>query len=160
MIDPKKYEKDSPEWVLAKFLAAWKRRDWKQMADYTQLSWLDIYKEPVEWLKLAFSTRLIDASLMQINAKTGVVAEFLIELDVGEKIVSRIKLICEEAPMRPSPYGKWGVNPTSIILKVKTIPEEQVTLPDASTEIKEEDIFVEKKVEKKRNRKTKEIKGI
>ena len=161
MIKIRDYKADSPEWVMAKFFDCWKRRAWKQMADYIQLSWLDAMPDPSKMLKSHFNVKLLDVNFIQVNARTGVVTEFLIELDVSEKAVHKIRLICETAPMRPSPKGKWGVNPTSIVLKVKMIPKEKTTLPNALPKIKEEDISIEEKTEKtkkKRKRKPRKLK--
>ncbi len=150
MIVIRDYKPNSPEWVMANFFDCWKRRAWVQMADYIQLSWLNAMPASIKMLKSHFNVKLLDANLIQVNARTGVVTEFLIEVDVPKKAVIKVRLICETAPMRPSPKGKWGVNPTSIVLEVKTIPKEKITLLDALPEIK--------KVEKKRKRKSRKSK--
>jgi hypothetical protein len=122
MIKVKDYKQDSPEWVIAKFFDCWKRRAWKQITDYVQLSWLSVYSEPKKRLKSCFSRKLIDANLIQVNARSGVVTDILVEFDISQKLVSEIRLICEKAPMRTSAKGKWGVNPASVFLFAKPTP--------------------------------------
>jgi hypothetical protein len=100
------HKQGSPEWVLAKFFEAWKRRNWKKMIDYIRSSWLDTYTEPNSWLKLTFNPELIDARLIQANARTPAVTEYLVEIEykapsaVPKKNVSKIRLYSEIRPFQ------------------------------------------------------------
>jgi len=128
MINPKTHKQGSPEWVLAKFLEAWKRRAWKQMVDYVRSSWLDIYTEPDKWLKLTFNPELIDARLIQASGRTPAVTEYLVEIEykapfaIQKKVVSKIRLYSE---MKPFKEVVWGVDPTTIILEVEPIRKDE-----------------------------------
>jgi|GEM_PF-5061439 len=124
MINPKMHKQGSPEWVLAKFLEAWKRRAWKQMVDYIRPSWLLIYVEPGEWLKLTFNPELIDARLIQASGRTPAVTEYLVEIEymalrtIPKKNVSKIRLYSE---MNSLQEVVWGVDPTTIVFKFELI---------------------------------------
>jgi len=124
MINPKMHKQGSPEWVLAKFLEAWKRRAWKKMLDYIRSSWLRIYVEPDKWLKLAFNPTLIDARLIQANARTPAVTEYLVEIEylaplaVPKKVVSKIRLYSEMTSLQEV---IWGVDPATIIIEVEKV---------------------------------------
>ena len=121
MINPKMHKKGSPEWVLAKFFEAWKRRAWKQMVDYIKSSWLVIYKEPDTWLKLTFNPELIDARLIQASGRTPAVIEYLVEIEykaplaIAKKSVSKIRLYSKMTSLQET---VWGVDPTTIIMEV------------------------------------------
>jgi len=143
MINPKTHKKGSPEWVLAKFFEAWKRRTWKQMVDYIQSSWLRIYTEPDKWLKLTFSPELIDARLIQASGRTPAVTEYLVEIEymalrtIPKKVVSKIRLYSEMTSFRET---VWGVDPTTIALKFELIRK-----PVADEEAEKKDEPEEKK---------------
>jgi len=132
MINPKTHKQGSPEWVLAKFLEAWKHRSWKKMVDYIKSSWLDIYTEPDKVLKLIFNPELIDARLIQASGRTPAVTEYLVEIEymalrtIPKKVVSKIRLYSE---MKPFQEVVWGVDPATIVLKFELIrkdkPEEK-----------------------------------
>lgn len=129
MINPKMHKQGSPEWVLAKFLDAWKRRAWKRMVDYIRSSWLDIYTEPDSWLKLTFNPELIDARLIQANARTPAVTEYLVEIEykapfaAPKKVVSKIRLYSE---IRPFQEVVWGVDPATIILEIEPVRKPEI----------------------------------
>lgn len=129
MINPKMHKQGSPEWVLAKFFETWKRRAWKQMVDYIRSSWLDIYTEPDKWLKLIFKLELIDARLIQANARTPAVTEYLIEIEykaplaIAKKGVSKIRLYSRITSLQEV---VWGVDPTTIILEVDPIRKPEI----------------------------------
>ena len=164
MINPKMHKQGSPEWVLAKFLEAWKRRAWKKMVDYIRSSWLDTYTEPDKVLKLAFNPTLIDARLIQANARTPAVTEYLVEIEymalrtIPKKNVSKVRLYSE---MKSLQEVVWGVDPTTIVFKFeliqKTEPEPEPVADKTQVEEETESIKSrkdepeeeQKKVEKK-----------
>lgn len=139
MINPKMHKEGSPEWVLAKFLEAWKRRAWKQMVDYIWPPWLRIYVEPDEWLKLAANPELIDARLIQACGRTPAVVEYLVEIEykaplaIAKKIVSKIRLYSE---MKPFQEVVWGVDPATITLEVEPVVEKVAEKKDKPEEKK------------------------
>ncbi len=110
MIKIKNYKQGSPEWVMAKFFDCWKRRAWKQMLDYVQPSWLAIHKEPNKVLRLSLD-KLIDIQFVQVNAKTGVIAIFQINIRTrfhssDDIALKAVRLVREGK--------KWGVDPRNI----------------------------------------------
>jgi len=169
MINPKMHKQGSPEWVLAKFLEAWKRRAWKKMLDYIRSSWLRIYVEPDKWLKLAFNPTLIDARLIQANARTPAVTEYLIEIEykaplaVPKKVVSKIRLYSE---MKSLQEVVWRVDPATIDLEIESTRKAEPEPVADKTQVEEETASVQshedepeeeqKKVEKKREKVPKE----
>ena len=131
MINPKTHKQGSPEWVLAKFFETWKDRAWRRMVEYIRPSWLRIYVEPGEWLKLAVNPELIDARLIQASGRTPAVIEYLVEIEykaplaITKKVVSKIRLYSEMTSLQET---VWGVDPATIILEIE---------PDRKPEIKE-----------------------
>lgn len=154
MINPKTHKQGSPEWVLAKFFEAWKRRAWKQMIDYIRPSWLRIYVEPGEWLKLAVNPELIDARLIQASGRTPAVTEYLVEIEykvalaIPKKVVSKIRLYSE---MKPLQEVVWGVDPTTIILEVELV---RTPVVEKITEKQEKAVKKTRKTSRKSRSKT------
>lgn len=170
MINPKMHKQSSPEWVLAKFLEAWKRRAWKKMVDYIRSSWLLTYTEPDKVLKLIFNPELIDARLIQANARTPAVTEYLVEIEyktrtlaIPKKFVAKIRLYSE---MRPFQGTVWRVDPTTIVFKFELIRKAEPKSVTDKAKVEEEIASVEshedepeeeqKKVEKKGKKAPKE----
>ena len=117
MIKSKKYKSESPEWVIAQFFDCWRRRAWRQILFYIRSSWIDRYEDMASgMIKAVLNSRLVDADFVQLNANTGAVVEFLIEItfrswgdySVNEKAVTKIRLFRERK--------KWRVDPDSIDL--------------------------------------------
>lgn len=139
MINPQDYPEHTPEWVLAKFFEAWDKRNWKTMLKYCQLSWvkrpliyptvpfldkLKVYKHSTvvteKILFNQFKHKLLDAKILGIKDISDVTKDISIEIyykdiNVKRKMRRKVRLICEKAPMQPSPEGQWGINPTSMI---------------------------------------------
>jgi len=80
------------------------------MLDYVQPSWLARHEEPNRILKLSLD-KLVDTEFIQMNANTGVVAVFLVNIHtrfhVTDNITSRAVRLVREGK-------KWGVDPTMI----------------------------------------------
>ena len=117
MINPKMHKKGSPEWVLAKFFEAWKRRAWGQMVDYVRRGWIGAITDP-KVLKAYFNPELINARLIQANARTPAVTVYQIEIEykaplaIAKKVVSEIKLYSDQDMV-------WGVEPATIDLEIE-----------------------------------------
>lgn len=114
MINQRKYEVNSPEWVMAKFFDCWKRRAWKQILHYIQASKLAHYQEPNRWIRQILRSKLISVEFIQVNARTSVVAVFLVRIKTRikpyapvDEALKKVKLFREGK--------KWGVIPGSII---------------------------------------------
>ena len=121
MINSKDYPEKSPEWTLAKFLEAWKKRNWTMMARYCQLSWIAVLPyEPEKQLLARFRDKLLTAKILKTEKISEVTRDISVEIyykeiNVKRRIRRKARLICELAPMQPSPKGTYGVNPTSMI---------------------------------------------
>lgn len=177
MINPKMHKQGSPEWVLAKFLEAWKRRSWKQMVDYVRIipvfdtiSSTSAMSEPHEALKARFNPELIDARLIQANARTPAVTEYLVEIEykassvAQKKVVSKIRLYSKLTEHIVE--AVWEVDPTTIVLEIEPIRKAEPKPVADKTQVEEETASVEshedepedelKKVEKRGKKVSKE----
>ena len=119
MLDSKSFEEKSPEWALAKFLEAWKARNWVNMLQFCQISWRRIQPDGKKAISMKFRHKLIDAEILEVKKIADVTRDIYLKLKVKE--VNRIKtwrrrarVICEKGYMKPSVEGTWGVNPTSV----------------------------------------------
>ena len=117
MIRAKKYKPESPEWVLAQFFDCWQRRAWRQILSYVRASWIDRYEEMASgMIKAVLNSRLIDTRFVQLNADTGAVVEYLVEISyrawsdysLTDTVTTKIRLFRERK--------KWRVDPDSIHL--------------------------------------------
>lgn len=124
MINPKDYPENTPEWVLAKFLEAWEKRSYGMMICYCQLSWLGITQfSPSIQKKILFAQfryKLLDAKILKTEKISDATRDISVEIyykdiNIKKRIKRKARLICEKAPMQPSPEGTWGINPTSMI---------------------------------------------
>ena len=119
MIKPTDYPKNSPEWTLAKFLEAWKRRTWKKMLKYCQITWCTIPGDRREKLFAQFRHKFISAKILKTEKISDVTRDISVEINykdinIRRKMRRKVRLICELGRMRPSVDGSWGVNPISM----------------------------------------------
>jgi len=112
--------------VLTAFLQAWANEDYEQMYQFTQKTWKE--KHTIEFIKVLFQ----DAKLKKFNIFSDTFVsnsahKFTIDftLSSGDRLMSVVNVICEEAPFTPRPYGEWGVNPVSVQNIVSNIPAEK-----------------------------------
>jgi len=122
MINPQDYPEKSPEWVLAKFLDAWEKRNYKMMVRYCQLSWvrLNQHCDVDKLLSAQFRHKLLSAKILKTEKISDVTTDISVEIyykdiNIKKRIRRKARLICEKAPMQPSPEGEWGINPISMI---------------------------------------------
>ncbi len=109
MLNPQNYKKDSPEWVLAKFLECWKKRAWRKILIFTRPSWLKKQGDPSRAIRFILNRKIVDAEFLQVNAQTPAVTSLLVQIDSGflytiDSSKYEIKLFRENK--------KWGVDPT------------------------------------------------
>jgi len=114
------YPKKSPEWTLARFFEAWEKRNWKSMLKYCQISWVNMSGDMEKILFNQFRHKLISAKILKTEKVSDVTKDISVEIyykdiNIKRRIRRKVRLICELAPMQPSPDGTWGVNPTSMI---------------------------------------------
>lgn len=122
MINPQDYPEHTPEWVLAKFFEAWDKRNWKVMLKHCQLSWMKLseHADIEKVIQSQFRHKLLNAEILKIEKISEVTRDISVKIyqkniNVKRRIIRKVRLICEIAPMQPSPEGRWGVNPTSMI---------------------------------------------
>jgi len=120
MINSKDYPEKSPGWTLARFFEAWEKRNWKAMLKYCQISWRELLPDTEKTLYFQFRNKLLDAKILKTEKIGEVTRDISVEIrykdiNIKKKIKRKVRLICELAPMQPSPNGAWGVNPTSMI---------------------------------------------
>jgi len=106
------YKRKNPGWALAHFFDCVKRRAWKQILEYVQLSWLARHKEPNRVLRTSLHT-LIDAEDVRIISHKKRRAHILLvniqrKSNTGiDQSHRKVKLVYEGQ--------KWRVDPGSII---------------------------------------------
>lgn len=120
MINSTDYPEKSPEWTLAKFLEAWEKRNWKVMLKYCQISWRTLLPDAEKTLYFQFRNKLLSAKILKTEKVSDVTRDISVEIyykdiNIKRRIRRKARLICETAPMQPSPNGEWGVNPTSMM---------------------------------------------
>jgi hypothetical protein len=106
---------------LAGFLLAWKNKQWKIMAGYTQKTWLSNQIDPADLLKNWYDFKdllgaeiikriVVDTCVEKITAKI----YYKFEGKVYVKLITAL-VIAESAPMHHDPNGLWGVEPASCL---------------------------------------------
>ena len=120
MIKSTDYPKNSPVWTLAKFLEAWKRRTWKKMLKYCQITWCTIPGDRRKRLSTQFRHKFISAKILKTEKISDVTRDISVEIyykdiNIRRRMIRKVRLICELGRMQPSVDGTWGVNPTSMI---------------------------------------------
>ncbi len=120
MINSNDYPEKSPEWTLAKFFEAWEKRNWKAMVRFCQLSWVALPDDREATLSLQFRYKLLGAKILKTEKISEVTRDISVEIHYKDIIIKKrtrrkVRLICELAPMKPSPEGQWGVNPISMM---------------------------------------------
>ena len=119
---PEGYVRGSPEWTLAKYLAAWRRQDWEGMVRHTQKSWRSNQRDPSQTLSDWYEFKqLIEVSIGSPQRSSAVMvdvpATVRYSFGGGKTFQKRIlaRIIRESGPYQPSPTGEWGVNPLSAL---------------------------------------------
>jgi len=120
MINSNDYSEKSPEWTLSKFLEAWEKRNWKAMLKYCQITWRTLLPDTEKTLYFQFRNKLLSAKILKTEKVSDVTRDISVEIyykdiNIKRRIRRKARLICETAPMQPSPEGEWGVNPTSMM---------------------------------------------
>ena len=120
MIKSTDYQKNSPEWTLAKFFEAWEKRTWKKMLNYCQITWCTIPGDRRKKLYTQFRHKFISVKLIKIEEISDVTRDISVEIyykdiNIRRKMRRKVRLICELGRMQPSVDGIWGVNPASMI---------------------------------------------
>lgn len=129
-IDPAKYpfersasfERNSPEYAVALFAEAWRRRDWQAMVRATQITWAETENSPERTLRdwygiktlLGFEVvRATRNSPVSVDVTFRVWYEAITNQVEEHHITGRV--LRESAPHRLDATGTWGVNPVSTL---------------------------------------------
>jgi len=118
--------------ILTEFLQAWVDQDYKLMYKLSQKTWAD--KNPVKQLEWLFRDSILkDFNIFSTSYVSGSSMKYGVDLTLNDdtKLMSLINVICEAAPLKPAPWGEWGVNPSSVLNIVQ-----KVTPKAASKEVK------------------------
>jgi len=119
MINSSEYPEKSPEWTLRRFFEAWKKRDWKEMLNYCQITWRNMPQNTKKRLFTQFRHKFISARVLKIEEISEVTRDITVEIyykdiNVRRRMRRKVRLICELGRMQPSVDGTWGVNPVSM----------------------------------------------
>ena len=117
------------EKIITLFYKLWKQRKFNEMLKLTQKSWSSTINEsPLEWLKRVLGQKhIIEYKIEEIIKYAP--ASIIALIDVKEyynnrnkdlsKSTYKIVLICEDNEGRATPEGNWGINPHSVLNRVK-----------------------------------------
>lgn len=112
----------SAEKILKSFMYSWKNEDWEEMWKNTQITWHSKKMNNVKMLSDLFGVKkLQDYKIVETNAISNCCTdiEVLITYSTSEmpdkKVTIKPRLLKEIKEYRPSPDGRWGVNPISAL---------------------------------------------
>jgi len=111
--------KNTSEYVVSKLFKSWKDKDFKKANKYIQGTWL-YHNNEKEFEKIFGIYKLIDFYFYDKEIITNCRHEIDFRVDViledkTKSLYGKANMICETAPYEPSPKGKWGVNPISLL---------------------------------------------
>lgn len=120
-IVPTKHQAGSPERAMMEFLYSWQKQDWNKMVSHTQKTWRSGQENPADMLEAWFGFKgLMGAEITGKTVTSNVAVDFSVTIHYGfgsqvksKSITARV--IREDAPYSTSPYGDWGVNPSSAL---------------------------------------------
>lgn len=124
----KKNQGSAPEIALMGFLECWKKKNFKKMVQFVQITWKSDHIErrnnPKEILRNLYGKK----KLMYFEIKSRKkIQEVFVDIEVIikyklpegnfiKKIIPRI--ICENGPYEASKDGTWGVNPIGALREI------------------------------------------
>lgn len=120
-IVPAKFQTGSPERAMMEFLYSWQKQDWNSMANYAQKTWRSGQENPADMLEAWFGFKdLMGAEITGKTVTSNVAVDFSVTIryGFGSQVKSKsitARVIREDAPYSTSPYGEWGVNPSSAL---------------------------------------------
>lgn len=112
-------DKNTAEYTVSKLFESWKAKDFKRINECIQGTWL--YHNSEEGFGKMFGTfELVDFYIYDKEIITSCRHEVDFRIDVilndkTKSLYGKANVICETAPYAPSPNGKWGVNPISLM---------------------------------------------
>jgi hypothetical protein len=99
------------------------------MAQHLQLSWIENMQhggvDLIEALRSLFQNRLVEYEVIAASYLNNVVyaAHLRVKIAIARNVYRNMdvlgRVICEDAPLMPSPSGTWGVNPNSLTYEMK-----------------------------------------
>jgi len=117
----KENQENPPEKALMGFLECWKKRNFKKMVQFVQITWksdhIERRNDPKEVLKNLYGNKKLIYFEIKNRKK---IQEVFVDIEAiikyklpggifTRKIIARI--ICENGPYEANKYGIWGVNP-------------------------------------------------
>lgn len=111
--------KNTAEYMVSKLFEGWKAKDFKGINKYIQGTWL-YHNSKKEFERVFGIYKLIDFYFYDKEIITNCRHEIDFRVDViledkTKSLYGKANVICETAPYGPSPKGKWGVNPISLL---------------------------------------------
>jgi len=115
--------KKTAEFALSQLFENWKSKDFKKLNKYVQKTWL-LNGDKEEFKRMFGMFDLVDFYIYDKEVITDCRHEIDFRADVvfqnkKMSMYGKANTICEKALRTPSPDGKWGVNPISLLRWVK-----------------------------------------
>ena len=109
--------------VCTQFMDAWKRKNWRKLLKYCQVTWVEEGHPnltPLKWVISWYGSRVVPISYEVIDYElkddTTIDAVINVTFKTGIKQI-KARIICEKGAYEPSIDGTWGVNPISCLRK-------------------------------------------
>lgn len=115
----KKNQENIPEKALIGFLECWKKRNFKKMVEFTQITWQsDKGEDAKKFLKDFYGIKKLiffeikdRITTQEIFVDIWVIIKYrLLNSEIRKKRITA-RIICETGAYQPNKDGTWGVNP-------------------------------------------------
>jgi len=117
LADLKLNDETTAEYVVSEFFSCWKNGNFGEIDNYVQGTWLyhhNSFKEMFGHLELTdfyiYDKEIITDCRQEVDFRADIVLD-----NKTKSMYGKANVICEEAPYKPTPNGKWGVNPLSLL---------------------------------------------
>ena len=124
-----KFGRTTAQRAVADFVNAWKAKDYRRMTAATQVSWRSEQANPAQTLENWFGLTTVRGARILRTEPSGedgrrVTVDVYCNLPQGEPTIEQHEFLVmrEGEGGSPSPSGKWGVNPASVLRTVSTRP--------------------------------------
>ncbi|BAK73718.1 hypothetical protein [Arcobacter sp. L] len=115
LIDLKAYQSISPEYVFANFINKWGDKNYKEMAEYTQLRWKEKEKNPEEFLRNLYDLKNLQSAEIVKIEKSGTAAYKIIANMIYINTMNNEEYNVSITGMVIKEENIWGVNPISTL---------------------------------------------
>ena len=124
-----KFRRTTAQRAVADFVNAWKAKDYKHMTAATQVSWRKGQVKPAQTLKNWFDLTTVHGARIVSTETSGedgrrVTVDVYCNMPQSDPTIEQheFMVIRESEDGSPSPSGKWGVNPSSVLRTMSTRP--------------------------------------